>query len=217
MLLEVAELGVDLPVPRRQQRVVDDVSFSLAAGDSLGVVGESGSGKTMTALAMMGLLPEGAKVSGSIRVRGRDLARPRRGRRCSKCAAIASRMIFQEPMTALNPLHSRRRARSPSRCMLHRGVERAEARAKRSGCSSGSASPEPERARARLSASNCRAAAPAGDDRHGAWLSARDCCIADEPTTALDVTVQARILALIAGSARETRDGGRCWSATISR
>ncbi len=75
MLLEVADLAIDLPTRRGAWRVVRDVSFSLEAGESLGVVGESGSGKTMTALALMGLLPEGAIVSGAIRFEGRDLAR----------------------------------------------------------------------------------------------------------------------------------------------
>jgi peptide/nickel transport system ATP-binding protein len=65
MLLEVAELAVDLMTPGGSRRVVDRTSFSLDEGESLGVVGESGSGKTMTALALMGLTPEGARVSGS--------------------------------------------------------------------------------------------------------------------------------------------------------
>ena len=73
MLLEVSELAVDLATPGGLQRVVDRTSFSLAEGESLGVVGESGSGKTMTALALMGLTPEGARVSGSIRFEGREL------------------------------------------------------------------------------------------------------------------------------------------------
>ena len=67
MLLDAQNLAIDLPTPAGLKRVVRDVSFSLDEGQSLGVVGESGSGKTMTALALMGLLPEGAKVSGAIR------------------------------------------------------------------------------------------------------------------------------------------------------
>ena len=73
MLLEVSELAVDVATRRGLQRVVDRTSFSLDEGESLGVVGESGSGKTMTALALMGLTPEGARVSGSIRFEGREL------------------------------------------------------------------------------------------------------------------------------------------------
>jgi peptide/nickel transport system ATP-binding protein len=73
MLLEVAELAVDVATRGGLQRVVDRTSFSLDEGESLGVVGESGSGKTMTALALMGLTPEGARASGSIRFEGREL------------------------------------------------------------------------------------------------------------------------------------------------
>ena len=90
MLLTVADLAIDLPTPDGPRRVVHDVSFALDGGDSLGVVGESGSGKTMTALALMGLLPEGATVSGALRFEGR---RPRQALArlgCRGCAATAS-------------------------------------------------------------------------------------------------------------------------------
>src|SRR5208282_3455600 len=125
MLLDVANLAVDLPSPAGARRVVHDVSFSLPAGESLGVVGESGSGKTMTALALMGLLPDGAVVSGVIRFEGLDLAglgeiemRKLRGDRIA--------MIFQEPMSALNPLH-RIGAQVAEPLMLHRAMTRSAA------------------------------------------------------------------------------------------
>src|SRR5271156_3899200 len=103
MLLEVCELAVDLMAPGGLQRVVNRVSFSLAERESLGVVGESGSGKTMTALALMGLTPENARVTGSIRFEGRELVGlGEEGLRELRGDRIA--MIFQEPMTALNPL-----------------------------------------------------------------------------------------------------------------
>ena len=134
MLLEVAELAVDLPAPGGSQRVVDRTSFSLAEGESLGVVGESGSGKTMTALALMALTPEGAQVSGSIRFEERELVglgeeamRQLRGDRIA--------MIFQEPMTALNPLHSVG-AQVAEPLMLHRGLARGTRAGARSSCSS---------------------------------------------------------------------------------
>ena len=73
MLLEVSNLAIDLTTPAGPQRVVDRGSFVLDEGESLGVVGESGSGKTMTALALMGLTPENAHVSGSVRFEGREL------------------------------------------------------------------------------------------------------------------------------------------------
>ncbi len=123
MLLEVSELAVDVETRGGLQRVVDRTSFSLREGESLGVVGESGSGKTMTALALMGLTPEGARVSGSIRFEGRELVnldedemRQLRGDRIA--------MIFQEPMTALNPLR-RVGAQVAEPLMLHRGLSQA--------------------------------------------------------------------------------------------
>ena len=120
---------------RGLQRVVDRTSFSLDEGESLGVVGESGSGKTMTALALMGLTPEGARVSGSIRFEGRELVgldeeamRQLRGDRIA--------MIFQEPMTALNPLR-RVGAQVAEPLMLHRGLSQARgAGARGRSCSS---------------------------------------------------------------------------------
>src|SRR5579863_9656099 len=96
MLLEVAELAVDLPTPGGAQRVVDRTSFSLAEGESLGVVGESGSGKTMTALALMALTPEDARVSGSIRFEGQELVvLPEEAMRQLRGDRMA--MVFQEP------------------------------------------------------------------------------------------------------------------------
>ena len=113
MLLEVDELGVDLPTSQGTRRLVREVSFALDRGQTLGVVGESGSGKTLTALALMGLLPAGATISGAIRFEGRDLTalseaqmQELRGNRIA--------MIFQEPMTALNPIQAIG-ARSPNR------------------------------------------------------------------------------------------------------
>ena len=85
MLLDVAELAIDLPAADGWRRVVDRVSLSLDEGESLGVVGESGSGKTMTALAIMGLAPP-ARAVGSIRFEGQELSASRK-RRCGNCAA----------------------------------------------------------------------------------------------------------------------------------
>ena len=127
MLLEVSELAVDVATRRGLQRVVDRTSFSLDEGECLGVVGESGSGKTMTALALMALTPEAARVSGSIRFQGQELVgldedamRQLRGDRIA--------MIFQEPMTALNPLR-RVGAQVAEPLMLHRGLSKREAEA----------------------------------------------------------------------------------------
>jgi peptide/nickel transport system ATP-binding protein len=196
MLLEVAELAVELPAPGGAQRVVDRTSFSLAEGESLGVVGESGSGKTMTALALMALTPEGARVSGSIRFEGRELVglseeamRQLRGDRIA--------MIFQEPMTALNPLHSVG-AQVAEPLMLHRGLAKGDASRRAVELLEHVRLAEPERA------ARSYPFALSGGERQRAMIAMAIGCtprlvIADEPTTALDVTVQARILALIDG------------------
>ena len=126
MLLDVAELAIDLPAADGWRRVVDRVSLSLDEGESLGVVGKSGSGKTMTALAIMGLAPEGARVSGSIRFEGRELVGlPEEAMRQLRGDRMA--MVFQEPMTALNPLRSVG-AQVAEPLMLHRGLAKREAR-----------------------------------------------------------------------------------------
>ena len=219
-LIDLRSLSVEIPTPSGWIRPVDDVSFTLGAGESLGLVGESGSGKSMLALALMGLLPPGARVRGEawfftgsdggagakgvagsrvnlltlsererIAVRGRDMA-----------------MIFQEPMTALNPV-------------MRVGAQIAEAiRAHRSGLSDQeidrqvlaalerAAVPEPAM-RARqfphqlsggLRQRAMIAMALAGDHGKSPRL-----LIADEPTTALDVTVQKQILELLAQLRRD--------------
>jgi peptide/nickel transport system ATP-binding protein len=202
MLLEVSELAVDLMTRRGAERVVDRATFSLDEGESLGVVGESGSGKTMTALALMGLAPENARVTGSIRFEGRELVgleeeamREMRGDRIA--------MIFQEPMTALNPLHSVG-AQVAEPLVLHRGLSKGEARRRAVTLLERVRLAEPERA------AHSYPFALSGGERQRAMIAMAIGCsprfiIADEPTTALDVTVQARILALIDTLRSETK------------
>src|ERR1700680_4478240 len=110
-LIELRGLTVEIPTPAGWIRPVDDVSFALDAGESLGLVGESGSGKSMLALALMGLLPPGARVGGEAWFSGANgaaasrvnlLTLPERERIGIRGRDIA--MIFQEPMTALNPV-----------------------------------------------------------------------------------------------------------------
>jgi peptide/nickel transport system ATP-binding protein len=200
MLLEVDRLAIDLPTPLGPKRVVREVSFALSAGESLGIVGESGSGKTMTALALMGLLPDGAIVSGALRFEGTDLTklgetelRRLRGDRIA--------MIFQEPMTALNPLH-RIGAQVAEPLILHRGLSKAAAWAE--------AVRLLDRVQLRDPAGMARAYpfALSGGERQRAMIAMALSCrpqliIADEPTTALDVTVQAKILDLLASLSAE--------------
>ncbi len=195
MLLEVANLSVDLPTSGGVRRIVRGASFTLDHGQTLGIVGESGSGKTMTALALMGLLPEGAMTSGAILFEGRDLTelsesamQDLRGDRIA--------MIFQEPMTALNPLLSvGRQIAEP--LILHRGLSKAAAQAEAVQLLQRVGLPDPAR-RARAYPHEL-----SGGQRQRAMIAMALSCgprliIADEPTTALDVTVQAQILDLIA-------------------
>jgi peptide/nickel transport system ATP-binding protein len=201
-LLEVKDLVVDLPLANGAVRIVDGATFRLNEGQSLGVVGESGSGKTMTALALMGLAPAGARLGGSIRFEGRELnglgeeaMRRLRGDRIA--------MIFQEPMTALNPLH-RVGQQVAEPLVLHRGLSRKAAYAEAVRLLAHVRLADPERA------ARSYPFELSGGERQRAMIAMAIGCgprlvIADEPTTALDVTVQARILALIEGLRAESK------------
>jgi peptide/nickel transport system ATP-binding protein len=202
VLLQVSGLVVSVPTETGVQCVVNHASFSLAEGESLGVVGESGSGKTMTALALMGLSPDGARVAGSIRFEGRELVRlGEEEMRALRGDRIA--MIFQEPMTALNPLHSVG-AQVAEPLILHRGLSRADARRRAVELLEHVRLADPARA------ALAYPFALSGGERQRAMIAMAIGCsprllIADEPTTALDVTVQARILELIDGLRSESR------------
>jgi len=233
-LLEVCGLTVELPTPAGWVRPVNDVSLQIGAGESLGLVGESGSGKTILALALMGLLPPGARLTGEAwlknevkavkeksangpeidaqknlvsftenewrRVRGREIA-----------------MVFQEPMTSLNPvmrigaqIEEAIRTHGPSlnasevHCRTVEALRRA-------------AVPEPEvRAEQfphqlsgglRQRAMIAMALAGGSGGQNGGPSAGPRLLIADEPTTALDVTVQKQILELLDRLRREMRLG----------
>jgi peptide/nickel transport system ATP-binding protein len=180
--------------------VVDDVSFHIDGGERFGLIGESGSGKSLTALALLGLLPDGARVTGSIRLGDteivglseRELARIR-GRRLG--------IVFQEPRTALNPIRTvGRQIMTPIR--RHTDASKHDARRRAIELATLVRLPEPDRIvdryphqlsggqRQRVAIAIALAADP-------------DVLIADEPTTALDVTIQAEILDLFARIQRE--------------
>jgi oligopeptide/dipeptide ABC transporter ATP-binding protein len=246
-LLEVRGLTVELPTPAGWVRPVNDVSLHIAAGESLGLVGESGSGKTMLALALMGLLPPGARVSGRALLAGHSMEASAGGaprgpgqaspipaassdtRRSGKDLATLSErewrdvrgreiaMVFQEPMTSLNPVMRigtqieeaiRAHESSLSAGEVRRGMIEALRRA---------AVPEPEiRAEQfphqlsgglRQRAMIAMALAGGSGGQNGGPSAGPRLLIADEPTTALDVTVQKQILELLDGLRKEMRLG----------
>ena len=195
-LLEVTDLRVRFDTPGGRARAVDGLSFALRAGETLGVVGESGCGKSVTSLAVMRLLAEPpARVSGQIRLRGAELlALPERAMREVRGNRIS--MIFQEPMTSLNPVLSIGRQIAES-VRLHQGAGRAEARARAVEMLKLVQIPEAER---RVDEYPHQLS---GGMRQRVMIALALACrpevlVADEPTTALDVTIQAQILDLIA-------------------
>ncbi len=223
-LIDLRRLTVEIPTPAGWIRPVNDLSFALETGESLGLVGESGSGKSMLALALMGLLPQGARVWGEAWLAGpsfpmsgaNSAAGNGSGARVNLLAltepekiAVRGRdvaMIFQEPMTALNPVmrvgaqvaeavraHDQRLARTEVGRRVSAAFERA-------------AVPEPAlRARQyphHLSG-GLRQRVMIAMALAGGNGSAPRLLIADEPTTALDVTVQKQILDLLAGLRRD--------------
>src|SRR5918999_704457 len=183
-------------------KAVDDVSFSVARGEILGLVGESGSGKTVTGFSILGLVdPPGRVAGGAIRLDGEDLVglpeerlRHIRGRRIA--------MVFQDPMMTLNPV-LRIDTQMIEAITAHEQVSRSEAlaRSREALVRVGIASPD-ERLRAyphQLSGGTRQRVAIAI-----ALLHKPDLIVADEPTTALDVTIQAQILYEVQKLATET-------------
>lgn len=194
-LLSVRDLAVQFRVGRETVNAVRGISFDVARGETLALVGESGSGKSVTALSIPQLLRGSARhPSGSIRFKGTELLgadeRTLRGVRGDRVA-----MIFQEPMTSLNPLHTIERQISES-LFLHRSMGRAAARERTLELLNLVGIPTPER---RLTAFPHELS---GGQRQRVMIAMAlanepDLLIADEPTTALDVTIQAQILALL--------------------
>jgi oligopeptide/dipeptide ABC transporter ATP-binding protein len=199
-LLEVEELSVALPTKQGHRTAVDRVSFSIEPGAITGLAGESGSGKTMTAMAVLGLLPHGARTSGSVRLSGTELQgmsqrqlRDIRGRRVA--------LVSQDPATSLHPM-LKIGTQLTEHLRHHLGLGRSEARTRAIELLATVRIPDPERAfgshpgvfsggmRQRIAIASALACEP-------------DLLLADEPTTALDATVQAGILRLLDRLRRE--------------
>jgi oligopeptide/dipeptide ABC transporter ATP-binding protein len=194
-LLNVENLTIQFTSAAGQNKAVKDLSFQLRHNESLGIVGESGSGKSVTSLAIMRLLPaRNTAVSGAVHFAGRDvLSLTEREMMRLRGAEIS--MIFQEPMTSLNPLHLVC-SQIMENLLRHRKISRKEAceRAVELMAQTGISAPEKRRRQYpfEFSGGMCQRAmiamALACDPR---------LLIADEPTTALDVTIQAQILDLL--------------------
>lgn len=195
-LLSIKDLSIAFLQQGEQRQVVDGLSLSVDAGETLALVGESGSGKSVTALSVMGLLPTPPVVypQGDILFAGQSVLhadeRTLRGLRGNRIA-----MIFQEPMVSLNPLHNIEKQLYEV-LSLHRGMRREAARGEMLSCL--------ERVGIRQAAKRLHDYPHqlSGGERQRvmiamALLTQPELLIADEPTTALDVTVQAQILTLL--------------------
>ncbi|MDN3919465.1 ABC transporter ATP-binding protein [Roseateles violae] len=193
-LLEVEDLRIRLG----GLELLRGLSFSLAPGETLGLIGESGSGKTLTALALMGLLPEGAELAGRLRFAGQDLlALDERGWCALRGGRIA--MVFQEPMTALNPLHRvGRQVAEPLRLQRRLPAAAAQAEAGRLLARVGLDEQAAQRYPHQLSGGQRQRVMIAIALAAGPQL-----LIADEPTTALDASLQGQVLELLAGLVAE--------------
>jgi oligopeptide/dipeptide ABC transporter ATP-binding protein len=199
-LLRVEDLTVALPTRSGYAKAVDGMSFAVDTGEVMGIAGESGSGKTITALSLFGLLPHGARVTGSIRLDGTELT-SLSGKQLRTVRGRQIAMVSQDPATSLHPIlpigtqlieHMRH----------HLGVSKDEARSRAAGLLETVRIPDPEQAlrsypgqfsggmRQRIAIAVALAAEPR-------------LLVADEPTTALDVTVQAGILRLLDRLCRE--------------
>ncbi len=194
-VLAVSGLNVRFLQEGAQIHAVRDVSFTLAKGETLALVGESGSGKSVTALSMVRLLPDSAAVTGSVLYRGREMLGASEAE-LRKVRGNDISFIFQEPMTSLNPLHSIERQITES-LALHQGLSGQKAHARvlellhKVGIRD---------AQSRLSAYPHQLS---GGQRQRVMIAMAlangpELLIADEPTTALDVTIQAQILDLLA-------------------
>jgi ABC-type dipeptide/oligopeptide/nickel transport system ATPase component len=198
-LLKIEHLNVNFSTQTGEVAAVRDLSFSIPESGALGLVGESGSGKSATSLAIMRLLPPQARISGKIWFNGENLlALPEDSIRRIRGARIS--MIFQEPMTALNPV-MRVGDQVAEAVLAHHRLRRSEAGQRAVAALREVAIPDPER-RARDYPHQL-----SGGQRQRvmiamALINHPQLLIADEPTTALDVTIQAQILELL----RELRE-----------
>jgi len=199
-LLEVRDLSIGFRQDGKVTPAVRGVSFDIAKGETVALVGESGSGKSVTALSTVALLPDSAQVTGSIRYDGAEMV----GAKEPELRRVRGNdisFIFQEPMTSLNPLHTIEKQLSEA-LLLHQGLTGSAARERILGLLHEVGIPDPEM---RLPSYPHQLS---GGQRQRVMIAMAlannpDLLIADEPTTALDVTIQAQILELLARLQRE--------------
>jgi len=196
-VLEVNDLCVEIG----GRHVVDGVGFSVASGARFGIIGESGSGKSLTTLAILGLLPEGATATGSVRLDGDELL-GRSERELARIRGARIGTVFQDPLTALNPLRTiGRQLVEPLE--LHGRITRKERREAAVHLAELVRLPDPEQIVERYPHQL------SGGQRQRVAIGIAVACrpgllLADEPTTALDVTIQAEILRLFGRLIDET-------------
>jgi microcin C transport system ATP-binding protein len=195
-LLSVRDLSIAFRQGGRETLAVDRISFDIAKGETLALVGESGSGKSVTALSILKLLPYPAAhhPTGAIVFKGQDFV-PLSEREMRRVRGDDITIVFQEPMTSLNPLHTIEKQIGEI-LLLHRGLSGAAARARTIEVLTQVGIPDPQ---SRLKAYPHQLS---GGQRQRVMIAMAlanepDLLIADEPTTALDVTVQAQIIALL--------------------
>ncbi|WP_112234835.1 ABC transporter ATP-binding protein [Kocuria sp. BT304] len=193
-VLRVRGLSVDFGVDREWVPAAIDLNYDVAAGEVLAIVGESGSGKSASSMSMLGLLPSNARVRGSAMLGGEELV-GLRGNALRRVRGEEIAVIFQEPMTALNPVYTVGQ-QIVETIRLHRDVSPAEAAERAKQMLTMVELPDPEKA------FRSYPHQLSGGQRQRAMIAQSLSCdpkllIADEPTTALDVTVQAEILDLI--------------------
>jgi oligopeptide/dipeptide ABC transporter ATP-binding protein len=193
-LLSVRGLRIDLPTNAGMVNVVDDLDIDVETGQVYGLAGESGSGKTISVLSLLGLLPDGAHVRGTATFDGRDLLRLKR-RALRDVRGVDIAMVFQDPMTSLHPMLTIGRQLT-EHVQFHLGLTRAKARERAAELLHEVRIPDPG------AALNAYPHQFSGGMRQRIAIAIALACrprmlIADEPTTALDVTVQAGILRLL--------------------
>jgi peptide/nickel transport system ATP-binding protein len=201
VLLDVDHLTVEFPTDDGLVQAVRGVSYQLRRGDSLGIVGESGSGKSVTSMAILGLLPKTARISGSVKLHGQELL----GRNEKSYAQLRGNkiaMIFQDPLTSLNPVYTVG-FQIAEAIQAHNDISKKAARERSTELLKTVGIPHPEQR-----VDNYPHELSGGMRQRVviaiAMANNPDVIIADEPTTALDVTVQAQVLEALEAARAET-------------